>query len=103
MMEALKSYGVDSHSFDVDLMKTAMRDLVKSLKDGSPVIICTQNLQHWVTVVGMVGDRFIVSDPAKTKSNMKENGVSVVSKKVLSKMWKSKNGVYSGIVVKKKK
>jgi len=108
IVAALESFGLTGISFNVkkekqypNLRLRAMNQLSTNVSAGHPVIICTQNFQHWVTIIGKIGDRFVLIDPANTNENKKENSVHVLSQATLSNMWKSKNGIYSGIVVKK--
>lgn len=101
MIAALATFGLKGTAFDEKNRGLAMNILVSHAIEGDPVILCVQNLQHWVTIIGMIGDRFILVDPANTVENKKENGIHVLSQKTLSKIWQSKNGSFSGIVVRK--
>lgn len=59
--------------------------------DGRPCLICVDSWGHWVTVIGTVGDRIVVFDPANTKKNAKENGISVLSRTQLLRRWRCPN------------
>lgn len=76
------------------------RVAIAALAD-TPAIICVQNLQHWVTVIGRTdgGRRWIIVDSARTKANIRENGVAVLDKKALKKAWQTRNGEFGGILV----
>lgn len=59
-----------------------------NVMDGRPCLICIDQWQHWVTVVGIVGDHVLVIDPANTKKNKAENGVYSLSRRELLKRWR---------------
>ncbi len=56
--------------------------------EGRPCLICVDSWGHWVTVVGLVGDRVLVADPANTKKNRSENGVLSLLRKDLLPRWR---------------
>lgn len=56
--------------------------------EGRPCMICVDSWGHWVTVIGIVGDRVVVIDPANTKKNMSENGVLSLLRKDLLPRWR---------------
>jgi ABC-type bacteriocin/lantibiotic exporter with double-glycine peptidase domain len=56
--------------------------------DGRPCLLCIDQWTHWVCVIGIVGDKVIYFDPAKTKKNVSENGVTIASRTNLSKRWR---------------
>ena len=89
ILNALKSLKFEGKSFELSDKNEALKILRTALNKGNPSILCIQQSQHWVTVVGMAdnGTKFIVADPAKTVRNLAENGVYVLSKKELLKTW----------------
>lgn len=101
IISALRSLGFEGEAFE--LAQTGID--INLLADASwePVIICIQNLQHWVTVIGNVDAGLIVIDPTRTINNKKEHGIHIVSWKDLKKMWLTRKGLYVGITVKRKK
>jgi ABC-type bacteriocin/lantibiotic exporter with double-glycine peptidase domain len=105
IVQALKGLGFDGTPFDTPDADKAIKILHDCSKRGEPVIICVQNLQHWVTVIGVLDQsrRYIISDPAKTVRNMAENGVHVVSEKEIRKTWQCRNGNFFGIICCRKK
>lgn len=56
--------------------------------DGRPCLVCIDSWGHWVTVIGIVGDHVIVTDPANTKKNAEENGTHSLSRRDLLKRWR---------------
>lgn len=59
-----------------------------NVMDGRPCLICIDQWSHWVTVVGIVGDRIILADPANTKKNQSENGIHPLSRPDLLRRWR---------------
>ncbi len=67
-----------------DVGETADRDDVEYyLKQGRPVILVAYQNTHWVTVVGTLGDKWVVIDPDPDAWNRKQNGCYVMNPKVL--------------------
>lgn len=97
IMTALRAHGCGAANFETRSVTEAMSYLEGSMEEGVPVIICTQQLQHWVTVIGMVGTRFVVVDPSNSRRNRSENGVHVLPRFVLRRSWMSRDGRYFGI------
>jgi ABC-type bacteriocin/lantibiotic exporter with double-glycine peptidase domain len=61
-----------------------------NVMDGRPCLLCIDQWNHWVTVVGIVGDRVLVVDPANTKKNASENGIHSLSRPDLLRRWRHK-------------
>lgn len=70
---------------------TAWAFVRSNVLEGRPCLICVDSWGHWVTVVGIVGDRVIVADPANTKVNKAENGVELFTRPQLLKRWRCPN------------
>lgn len=88
LIQAARDLGLTAtphHSAD----KSAAWAFVRAnVLDGRPCVLCIDKWTHWVTVVGIVGDKVILVDPANTLKNMSENGVHVLSRPQLSRRWK---------------
>lgn len=101
IIAALRALGHDGSTFEEEEIDEAFSRLVLYVMEGTPVIICTHDSQHWVTVIGHIHTnprRVILFDPADTKKNAAENGAYALSKKDLKKIWKSREGKFFGIV-----
>lgn len=61
--------------------------------DVGPAILCVDDDEHWVTVIGVCGNNFIVFDPSRN------HGIEVHSGETLTKRWVNADGVYYGIGV----
>lgn len=65
-----------------------------TIRSGRPVIIVVDNCEHWVSVVGMLGESFIVADSASN------DVVLYYSLEQLLDRWESDTGRYFGIIIK---
>lgn len=106
LVRAITALRFQAEPFEKPDPHWAVQFLRKALSSG-PVIICTQNAQHWVTVIGQIddGDRFIVADPIQTQRNLAENGMHVLSEKELLATWQCRapETGYYGIRVSRRK
>lgn len=98
IIKALRSFGHETESLNTSYFP--IFKLNAAIKDGNVAIICTEDLQHWATVIGKVRDSFIIIDSSNTKKNVKENGVWVLTPKQLKRLWKSRTKRFYGIIVK---
>lgn len=107
IIAALRSLGFDGTAFSGNF-DDAFSELESELSEGYPVILCTWDMQHWVTAMGKLGrdpgngTRIVIFDPSRSKTNKAENGVKVLTKKQLRKSWKSREGKFFGIACFKK-
>ncbi len=105
IIAALRGLGFDGYAFEFDSVDRAQatEQLSAMLRRGEPAIICTQNFQHWVTVVGkLANDRYVIIDPSTSNENKRENGVNVLTKTSLIKTWQSRDGKLFGVGCKTK-
>jgi ABC-type bacteriocin/lantibiotic exporter with double-glycine peptidase domain len=100
---ALREFGFEYDTIDTKLWDEALDFVMNSLCFGSPVIICSHNLQHWMVVGGMIGNDFIVFDSSNSKRNKKEHGVRIIEANRLKRIWKSNCNRLFGIRVKEAK
>lgn len=101
--EAVRALGCTATPYETAEAKAAWGWLVDSLRVGRPVILCVDDWQHWVTALGMAGDRVVVFDPANTAKNSAENGIFVGGKRELMRRWRGRRSDrFSGIAVGKK-
>lgn len=58
---------------------------------GSPVLLCVDRWLHWVCVIGALGDRLLIADPARYGYNQATNGLACVSGlKLTQRAWASR-------------
>lgn len=69
--------------------------LSAAVRAGHPVILIVDNLEHWVSVVGMLGERFIMADSASNEL------VEYYGLEEVLDRWACDNGRFYGIVIKK--
>lgn len=63
------------------------------LSVGWPAILCADSDEHWVTVIGVCGERFLVFDPSRN------SGIEVHSAESLAARWVNADGIYYGLGV----
>lgn len=73
LMRALRKLGCSPSA--VGLISTVR----KRVMAGIPVIIHLDEEAHWVAVIGCLGENLIAFDSWKSKSNIEENGVRVLT------------------------
>lgn len=76
---ALGAYGYTTTTLQGPGRDTFWEQLTKALTKD-PVILVVDDNDHWVTLIGKLGDRVICADPENTKANKRENGVETYSK-----------------------
>jgi predicted double-glycine peptidase len=85
--------------------RKAWAHLVYSLMVGRPLVLCTARWGHWICAVGTCGKRIIVADPARLPNLMRENGIVVMNRDRLLKLWaaarrvRGKGPKYYGVAV----
>lgn len=58
-----------------------------SIARGASVILCVDEWQHWVSIIGSMGDRVVLVDSGYDRKNVREHGVHVISKRSLMRRW----------------
>lgn len=102
IMRALVALEVKHEIVDSSSYNESFCALEESLSESHSIILCVDNYNHWVVCAGKFGNKFILFDSLNTKKNMKKSGFVLMSRKQLSKFWKSKEGKFYGIICKKK-
>lgn len=84
LIRALLAYGagVDEHAGDT--ARAAELWLRESLAAGRPVLLCFDRWDHWITAIGVVGNQFVVFDPAR-----ETGGAFVLRFKDLRRRWEA--------------
>lgn len=80
-------YGADELAEDEP--NKAWARLYGSLLVGRPVVLCVDRWSHWVTAVGICGDRILVVEPGRYAYTARENGVLVLNKDRLLRRWRA--------------
>ncbi len=97
--QALRHYGLSVSEAGFDKASLGWEWLHGSLMHGRCVILCLDNWGHWSVALATLGDRVVVIDPIRTKSNLSENGVHVLSHQRLMRRWRGPNKSLYGISV----
>jgi len=90
IMNALTNFGIET-----GVVHCLPKDL--PLDIPVPMIICTNNLNHWVVVVCKIGKNYLIIDSNNTRQNKNENGAYVLNRKNLLKKWRNSENVCYGI------
>lgn len=105
IVKALNTIGLVGYAFEEIDPDQAIYRIREELRWLNPTIICTQNLQHWVLVAAGTDNfnRYMIIDSARTQKNIKENGIHILSEKELKQAWQTRQGLFFGIHVARKK
>lgn len=68
----------------------------------NPIILAVDDDNHWVTLIGKLGSKYILYDSDNGKNNRDENGVQLLTYNDLEERWRSKKHTYYCIVVDQK-
>ena len=98
LIQALSALNHSTSTISTDKESDAIGTLQFEAR-SHPVIISAEKEDHWVVVIGVLGDRFILFDSNRTLRNKAENGVQVLTPGKLARYWVGKGGKYFGIVV----
>lgn len=74
---------------NTNIHRDAYRWLNRELKLGRPCILSVEDHDHWVTVIGKLGDRYVVAEPTPSPEVVYENGILVLTHTDLDKLWKN--------------
>lgn len=104
MLEAIRALGLTAEPLLSESRSAAWAFVRSSLSSGRAVAICVDDYEHWVTIIGLVGDRVIVADPVRTKQNKQENGIHSMTRTDLLRRWlNKKRGEHYAIAVGRKR
>lgn len=102
-LERLEDVGIIAKEHRFDTEDEAWQTLCDLISNGSTAIIAVYKENHWVTAVGINGDRVILCDSDYGKRNKRENGVWIFDRAQLFKRWSASvedNKFYSIIISK---
>lgn len=102
LKNAIERLGYEPHDLRNPKV-SAFATLHHFVSGGEPVILSVEEGRHWVTAVGVVGERVVVFDSWRAKWNMDEAGVWVLDEKQLMRWWipEEDTKTYYGIIVSK--
>jgi ABC-type bacteriocin/lantibiotic exporter with double-glycine peptidase domain len=95
MKRALMANGVAVDEWHEDCPDQSELWVRHCTANGWPAILCVDSDEHWVTVIGLCGERYLLFDPARN------TGIEVHDKVSLNARWVNDDGVYYGLGVSK--
>lgn len=99
MIIGLQALGFKVNRINLRDRKKALQNLASALRRSSPVILCVDRDDHWITAIGQLGERVIIFDSGTDPFNLRENGVHVLSPRCLAKRWINNGGIFYGLAV----
>jgi hypothetical protein len=95
MMRALLANGLDVDEWSSTEARPSVEWLYHHVSCYGPAVLCVDNDDHWVTVIGHAAVnfdvRFLVFDPSRNTGNEVHTGDSLAAR------WVNADGVYYGI------
>lgn len=98
ILNALERLGFEGRDFLLP-QEDAYQKVHDSVASGSSVLLCVEEENHWVAVVGTCGKKVVTFDSWKSKANQAEAGVDVWDKRSLKYWWTPAGGKFYGIVM----
>jgi ABC-type bacteriocin/lantibiotic exporter with double-glycine peptidase domain len=105
IITALRSFGLTAEPYNGSSRSQSWTWLHGTLVMGKVVVLCVDNSNHWVAIIGTLLDRVVLIDSTCTRVNKSENGVHVISSRRLLRRWTARDsGIssYYGIGVGKR-
>lgn len=102
IQQSISAFDYSHETIEERKYATAEKLLVLHLHRGNPVIILAEAGDHWVTAIGLLGQRVIIADSQNYAWNKAENGIHVIELgDNFREFWLPYNGKRFGIVVKR--
>lgn len=90
ILAAVRHFGADTLSaseYKSEKRAEAWLWLHGAIQQSRVVILCAYRWSHWCLAFATAGDRVAIFDPQRTVSNKRENGIHMLSKDQLMKIW----------------
>lgn len=87
IIRAVRHFGGIVEEYASSKKRQAWTWLHGSLVRGCPVILCLDSWDHWVSVVGALGERVVLMDSGPKPSNVRELGLHVLAKRTVMTRW----------------
>jgi ABC-type bacteriocin/lantibiotic exporter with double-glycine peptidase domain len=101
ILNGIERVGFNWEEIKVEDQDEAWAAVTDSISEGHPVILSVDNADHWITVIGAIGDCVVVFDSdSVNEHNRKEHGTHIWTVEQLFERWKMVNEQYYGISVK---
>jgi ABC-type bacteriocin/lantibiotic exporter with double-glycine peptidase domain len=96
LRKAAEAVGVDTRVVAEQRWESAYWALNSFIGNGNPGLLIVDNDEHWVSVVGKLGDTFIVTDPADNDLLLFYSGTKLLER------WKNESDKYCGFFIERK-
>lgn len=96
MKHALWTLGYQYEECGVSDDRLARGWLISHVSLGHPVILCVDNWEHYVCVVGQIGQRYLLCDSENDPKNTAENGIHALTIRTICRRWKAAKNVSDG-------
>ena len=63
-------------------------NLVSEVKAGHACLLCVDDWEHWVAIVGVLGSRVVFRDPTNTADNIDANTIHLLTESDLTARWR---------------
>jgi ABC-type bacteriocin/lantibiotic exporter with double-glycine peptidase domain len=88
IIKSVYHYGYKTTQINSHSKKEAWAKIKYQIGKGRPIILCVNDWNHWVTVVGMFGNKVIMFDPYKEPGKQKSySGLKAMNEKDVLDMW----------------
>lgn len=77
VMNALAKLSVEHVALRFPDDASTWAGVTQALDAGSSVVMCVDGVDHWIAIIGRIGDRVVAFDSQRTADNLRENGVCV--------------------------
>ena len=89
IIRAVKHYGHGAREHNSESLKRSWGWLKDTVGRGKPVLLCVDEWNHWIAVIGKLGGKLLVFDPDSSPGRRKRySGLEVYSEQDLGMRWR---------------
>ena len=89
IMRAVSYYGHNSTEYSCESIKRSWAWLKNNIARGKPVLLCVDDWNHWIAVVGKLGGKLLVFDPDSSPGTRKRySGLKIYNEQELGYRWR---------------
>lgn len=91
---AFLAYGCDVDEWSSNQRSKSLEWLQVSISHGRPIVLCVDQWEHWITVIGALNQDFVIFDPANPfNGDPRQGGAAVVKAFRLMARWEASRRV----------